>query len=48
MLPGFDPNEIKALDQAREALGILLNFVEKLKQENMVLREQSLCHAEFS
>jgi len=40
MLPGFAPNQIKDLDQAREAIGILLNLVEELKQENMILREQ--------
>lgn len=40
MLPGFDPNQIKDLDQAREAIGILLNLVEELKQENQSLREQ--------
>jgi hypothetical protein len=40
MLPGFDPNQIKDLDQAREAMGMLLNLVEELKQENMLLREQ--------
>ena len=40
MLPGFDPNQIKDLDQAREAIGMLLNLVEELKQENINLREQ--------
>jgi hypothetical protein len=40
MLPGLDPNQIKDLDQAREAIGLLLNLVEELKQENMLLREQ--------
>jgi hypothetical protein len=40
MLPGFDPNQIKDLDRARAAIGILLNLVEELKQENMILREQ--------
>jgi hypothetical protein len=40
MLPEFDPNQIKDLDQAREAIGMLLNLVEELKQENMILREQ--------
>ena len=40
MLPGFDPNQIKDLDQAREAIGMLLNLVEELKQENMNMREQ--------
>lgn len=40
MLPGFSPNQIKDLDQAREAIGIMLNLVEELKQENMILREQ--------
>ena len=40
MLPGFDPNQIKDLDQAREAIGILLNLVEELKQENQSLRKQ--------
>lgn len=40
MLPGLDPHQIKDLDQAREAIGILLNLVEELKQENILLREQ--------
>jgi hypothetical protein len=40
MLPGFDPNQINDLDQAREAIGMLLNLVEELKQENISLRAQ--------
>jgi hypothetical protein len=40
MLPGFDPNQIKDLDQARAAIGILLNLVEELKQENIMLRAE--------
>ena len=40
MLPGFDPNQIKDLDQAREAIGMILNLVEELTQENMILRAQ--------
>lgn len=39
MLPGFDPNKIKDLDRAREAIGMLLNLVEELKGENNALRE---------
>jgi len=39
MLPGFDPNQIKDLDRARDAIGMLLNLVEELKQENDALRE---------
>ena len=39
MLPGFDPNQIKDLDRAREAIGMLLNMVEELKQENDALRK---------
>jgi hypothetical protein len=39
MLPGFDPNQVKDLDGAREAIGLLLNLVEELKQENDALRE---------
>ena len=40
MLPGLDPNQIKDLDRAREAIGILLNLVEEIKQENDTLREE--------
>lgn len=39
MLPGFDPNQIQDLDRAREAIGMLLNMVEELKQENDALRK---------
>lgn len=39
MLPGFDPNQIKDLDRARDAIGMLLNLVEELKRENDALRE---------
>lgn len=38
MLPGFDPNQIKDLERAREAIGMLLNLVEELKRENDALR----------
>jgi hypothetical protein len=40
MLSGFDPNQIKNLDGARQAITILLNLVEELKQENETLRIQ--------
>jgi FtsZ-binding cell division protein ZapB len=40
MLPGFDPNQIKDLDGARQAIGLLLNLVEELKSENDALREE--------
>lgn len=39
MLPGFDPNQIKDLDRARDAIGMLLNLVEEFKQENDALIE---------
>lgn len=39
ILPGFDPNQIKDLERAREAIGMLLNLVEELKRENDSLRE---------
>lgn len=39
MLPGFEPNQIKDLDRAREAIGMLLNIVEELKRENDTLRK---------
>jgi regulator of replication initiation timing len=38
MLPGFDPNQITNLDGARQAITLLLNLVEELKQENDNLR----------
>jgi hypothetical protein len=34
MLPGLDPNQITNLDSARQAIELLLNLVEKMKQEN--------------
>lgn len=40
MLPGFDPNQITNLDGARQAITLLLNLVEELKQENERLRTQ--------
>ena len=40
MLPGFDPNQITNLDGARQAITLLLNLVEELKQENESLRSQ--------
>lgn len=40
MLPGFDPNQITNLDGARQAITLLLNLVEELKQENEQLRTQ--------
>lgn len=40
MLAGFDPNQIKDLDSARQAIGLLLNLVEELKSENDALRAE--------
>ena len=40
MLTGFDPNQIKDVDGARQAIGLLLNLVEELKSENDALREE--------
>lgn len=40
MFPGFDPNQIINLDGARQAITLLLNLVEELKQENEHLRTQ--------
>lgn len=40
MLPGFNPNQITNLDGARQAIALLLNLVEELKQENEHLRIQ--------
>jgi FtsZ-binding cell division protein ZapB len=40
MLTGFDPNQIKDLDGARQAIDLLLNLVEELKSENDALREE--------
>lgn len=40
MLTGFDPNQIKDLDGARQAIGLLLNLVEEIKSENDALREE--------
>lgn len=41
MLPGFDPNQIKELDSARQAIGLLLNLVEELKSESDALRAEN-------
>jgi len=41
MLPGFDPNQIKDLDSARQAIGLLLNLVEELKSESDALRAEN-------
>ena len=38
MLPGLDPKQIPNLDGARQAITLLLNLVEELKQENDSLR----------
>lgn len=38
MLPGFDPNQITNLEGAQQAITLLLNLVEELKQENDRLR----------
>lgn len=38
MLPGLDPQKITNLDGARQAIMLLLNLVEELKQENDSLR----------
>lgn len=40
MLSGFDPNQITNLDGARQAITLLLNLVEELKQENDSLRHE--------
>lgn len=40
MLTDFDPNQIKDLDGARQAIGLLLNLVEELKSENDALRKE--------
>ena len=40
MLEGFDPNQIQDLEGARQAIVLLLNLVESLKQENQELREE--------
>lgn len=40
MLPGFNPNQITNLDDARQVITLLLNLVEELKQENEQLRIQ--------
>jgi FtsZ-binding cell division protein ZapB len=40
MLTGFDPHQIKDLDGARQAIGLLLNLVEELKSENDALRAE--------
>ena len=38
MLPGLDPKQITNLDGAQQAIVLLLNLVEELKQENASLR----------
>ncbi len=38
MLPGLDPKQITNLDGTRQAIMLLLNLVEELKQENDSLR----------
>jgi hypothetical protein len=40
MLPGFDPNQITDLEGSRQAITLLLNLVEELKQENERLRAE--------
>ena len=40
MLTGFDPNQIQDLEGARQAIVLLLNLVEEVKQENEQLRER--------
>jgi FtsZ-binding cell division protein ZapB len=40
MLPDFDPNQMTNLEGARQAIKLLLNLVEELKQENDSLRGQ--------
>lgn len=40
MLEGFDPNQIRDVEGARQAIVMLLNLVEELKSENQKLREQ--------
>ena len=39
MLTGFDPNQIQDLEGARQAIVLVLNLVEGVKQENNQLRE---------
>ena len=39
MLPGLDPNQIQDLEEARQAIILLLNLVEEFKQENDQLQE---------
>lgn len=40
MLVGLNPQEIKDLEKARQAIGLLLNMIEELKQENQRMREE--------
>lgn len=40
MLAGLNPEAINDLEKARQAIGLLLNLVEELKQENQGLREE--------
>lgn len=39
MLTGFDPQQIQDLKGARQAIGLLLNLVEEVKEENDQLRQ---------
>ena len=40
MFPNFRPDQIETLDQARETIVLLLNLVEKFKQESDVLKKK--------
>ena len=40
MLSGFNPQEIKSLEGAQQAIVVLLNLVEKVRQENQELRAE--------
>jgi regulator of replication initiation timing len=41
MIEQLNPQEIKDLEGARQAIGLLLNLVEEVKQENQRLREEN-------
>ncbi len=41
MLPGLNPKQITNLDGARQAITLLLDLVEELKQENDSLRGEA-------
>lgn len=41
MLAGFDPNQIQDIEGARQAIVMLLNLVEELRQENEQLRAEN-------